>query len=34
VVEQRRADRLVSGDPEPDPLVRRATDLFDWQDDA
>jgi phosphoribosylanthranilate isomerase len=34
VAEQRRADRLVPDDPVPDPGVRRATDLFDWQDDA
>jgi len=34
VAEQRRADRLVPEDPEPDPGIRRATDLFDWQDDT
>jgi len=33
VAEQRRADRLEPVDPQPDPLTRRATDLFDWQDD-
>ena len=33
VLDRRRADGLVPDD-EPDPGARRATDLFDWQDDA
>ena len=34
VVAQRRADGYGSDDLTADPGVRRATDLFDWQDDA
>ena len=34
VLAQRRADGLAPGPDDLDPGARRATDLFDWQDDA
>jgi phosphoribosylanthranilate isomerase len=34
VLAQRRADGLAPGDDPTDTGARRATDLFDWQDDA